>query len=135
VTLILSLLEHAFRLTSVLLFPAIALWAWRAAGPGRLWLVTTSGLVVILLFAAFVASSIGGNGLAPRYGYGYTAPRSLVLHGLTLGLPLLATAAIVQTLAGRLSSPHGLYAIGVLGAAVAWVAGVLAAIGVLTAVS
>ena len=131
--LIVTVLEVAFRAMSLLLFPAVALWAWRTAGAARLWSVTGIGLGLILLFAAFVASPLGGNVLAPRYGYRYTAPRSLVLHGLTLGLPLVATTVAVQVLAGRLSSKLGLYAIGVLCAGVAWVIGVVATIQVLTA--
>lgn len=133
VRLIVSVLEVAFRVMSLLLFPAVALWAWRAAGPARLWSVTGIGLGLILLFAAFVASPLGGNVLAPRYGYSYTAPRSLVLHGLTLGLPLVATTVAVQALASRLSSTLGLYAIGVVCAGGAWVIGVVAGIQVLTA--
>jgi hypothetical protein len=135
VTLVLTLLEHAFRVASVLLFPAIALWAWRAAGPARLWAVTGIGLGLIILLAAFVASPIGGNALAPTYGYGHTAPRSLLLHGLMLGLPLVAAAGAVQALARRVSSRLALYAIGVFCAGAAWVAGVLAAVRILAAVS
>lgn len=131
--LIVTALEIAFRAASLFLFPAVALWAWRAAGAARLWAVTGLGLGLILLFAAFVASPIGGNVLAPRYGYGYTAPRSLALHGLTLGLPLVATATALHALAGRVSSRFGLYAIGVVCAAVAWIVGVVAAIQVLMA--
>jgi hypothetical protein len=132
---IVSALEIALRVTSLFVFPAGALWAWRAAGPARLWAVTGIGLALILVFAAFVASPIGGNVLAPKYGYRYTAPRSLLLHGLTLGLPLLATAAAVNALAARVSSRLGLYAIGVVCAAVAWIVGVVAAIQVLTALA
>ena len=122
-------------MASVLLFPAVALRVWRASGPARLWAVTGVGLGLILLLAAFVASSSGGNVLAPRYGYGYTAPRSLLLHGLTLGLPLVVTAVAVQALAGRVSSRLGLYAIGVFCAGAAWVVGLLAAMQILAAVS
>lgn len=132
---IVSALEIAFRVTSLFLFPAVALWAWRAAGAARLWAVTGLGLALILLFAAFVASPIGGNVLAPKYGYSYTAPRSLVLHGLTLGLPLLATATAVHALTGRVASRLGRYAIGVVCAAVAWIVGVVAAIQILTALA
>jgi len=132
VTLIVSFLEVAFRMASLFVFPAAALWAWRG-GPARLWSVTGLGLGLIVGLAAFAASPIGGNVLAPTYGYGYTAPRSLVLHGLTLGLPLLATTVAVQSLARRVSSRLGLYVIGVLCAGVAWVVGVLAAIQILAA--
>jgi hypothetical protein len=73
--------------------------------------------------AVFVATPIGGNVLAAKYGYGSVVPQSLLLHGLTLGLPLLATVLAVQALAGRLSSRLGLYVIGVLCAGAAWVVG------------
>jgi hypothetical protein len=135
VTLALSLLEVAFRVATMFLFPALAVWAWRVSGPARLWLATGLGLCLVLLFAAFVASAMGGNVLAPVHGYRYTAPRSLVLHALTVGLPLVATAVAVQTLAGRLSSRLWLYMIGVLCAGLAWVIGVIAAIQILVAIA
>jgi hypothetical protein len=135
VVVILSLLEWGLRVASLFAFPAVALWAWRVGGSARLWSVTGLGLGLILVLAAFVASPMGGNVLAPKYGYGYTAPRSLILHGLTLGLPLGATAIAVQLLARRMSSRLGLYVIGVLCAGVAWVVGILAAIQILVAVS
>lgn len=75
--------------------------------------------------AVFVATPIGGNVLAAKYGYGFAGPQSLLLHGLTLGLPLLATVLAVQALAGRLSSRLGLYVIGVLRAGAAWVVGLM----------
>ena len=130
-----SLLEHTFRLVSLFLFPAVAVWAWRVAGPARLWLATGTGLCFIALLAAFAASSTGGNALAPTYGYGYTAPRSLLAHGLTLGLPLLATAIAVQALAGRLASPFGLYVVALLCAALAWILGVIVGVNILAAVA
>jgi len=130
-----SLLEHTFRLASLFLFPAVAVWAWRASGPARLWLATCTGLCLIVLLAAFAASATGGNALAPVYGYGYTAPRSLLVHGLTLGGPLLATTIAVQAFAGRLSSGLRLYGVGVLCAAVGWVLGVLAAVYIVAAVA
>jgi len=34
--------------------------------------------------AVFVATPIGGNVLAAKYGYGSVVPQSLLLHGLTL---------------------------------------------------
>ena len=123
-----SLLEHTFRLASLFLFPAVAMWAWRASGSARLWLSTGIGLGLIVILAAFAASATGG-------GYGYTAPRSLLAHGLTLGLPLLATAIAVQLLAGRLSSRFGLYVVGVLCAALAWVVAVIVGVNILAAVA
>ena len=75
--LTISVLEHTFRLAGLLVFPAVAVWAWRASGPARLWRATGIGLGLILSLAAFAASTLGGNALAPVHGYGYTAPRSL----------------------------------------------------------
>jgi len=124
-------------LASLFLFPAVAVWARRASGLARLWLTTGIGFCLIVLLAAFAASATGGNALAlaPVYGYGYTAPRSLLAHGLTLGLPLLATTIAVQALSGRLSSRFGLYVVGVLCAALAWVAGVIVGVNILAAVA
>jgi hypothetical protein len=135
VIVVLSLLEWGFRVASLFVFPAVALWAWRNGGSARLWLVTGLGLGLILILAAFVASPMGGNVLATRYGYGYTAPRSLMLHGLTLGFPLGAAAVAVQTLARRMSSRLGLYVIGVLCAGIAWILGILSSLRILVAVS
>jgi hypothetical protein len=135
VIVILSLPEWGVRVASLFVFPAVALWAWRVGGSARLWSVTGLGRGLILVLAAFVASPIGGNVLAPQYGYGYTAPRSLILHGLTLGLPLGATAVAVQTLARRVPSRLGLYVIGVFCAGVAWIVGIFATMRILVAVS
>ena len=60
-----SLLEHTFRLASLFLFPAVAVWAWRGSGPARLWLATGIGLCLIVLLAAFAASATGGNAAFP----------------------------------------------------------------------
>jgi len=130
-----SALEHTFRLASLVFFPAVAVWAWRAAGRARLWRATGIGLGLVVLLAAFAASAAGGNALAPVHGYGYTASRSLLAHGLTLGLPLLATTVAVQALAGSVSSRVWLYLVGVLGAALAWVVGVIAGMNVLAALA
>lgn len=118
----------------VFLFPAVTVGAWRAAGPARLWSITGLGLGLILVLAAFQASAIGGNAIAAQYGYGSTAARTLVFHGLTVGLPLLTAAAAVQVLGGRLSSRRWLYVIAVLGAGVALVVGVLSSLLLLSVV-
>ena len=73
-------------------FPALAVWAWRAGGGRRLWALTAAALGAVLLFAAFAASATGGNALVETHGYSYTLPGSLVLHGLTLGLPMVAAS-------------------------------------------
>jgi hypothetical protein len=115
----------------VLLFPALALWAWRAGGAARLWQVTGLGLGLILLFAAVVASAPGGNVLAPVYGYRYTVSRVLGLYGVTLGLPLVAAALVIRILGDRWGTRRGLYGVAALGAALMWIGGVLVAAWVL----
>jgi hypothetical protein len=134
VTLVVTWLSLVLRVATLLLFPALAVWARRTGGAARLWRVTALGVGVILLFAAFVASSAGGNVLASSHGSGYTARGSLLLHGLTLGLPMVAVSLMVQVLATRVSSRLALYAIGMLVAGVAWIAGIAAAVSIFYAV-
>ena len=118
------------RLGCLLLFPALAVWAWRAGGGRRLWAVTAAALGVVLLFAALAASAAGGNALVETHGYSYTLPGSLLLHGLTLGLPMVAASLAVRGAGGRVTSRVALYALGLLVALVGWVAGIVAAVGV-----
>ena len=118
------------RLGCLLLFPALAVWAWRAGGGRRLWAVTAAALGVVLLFAAFAASAAGGNALVETHGYSYTLPGSLLLHGLTLGLPMVAASLAVRGAGGRVTSRVALYALGLLVALFGWVAGIVAAVGV-----
>ena len=120
--------ELFLRLVCLLLFPALAVWAWRAGGVRRLWAVAGAAVGVVLLFAAFAASAAGGNALVATHGYGYTAPGSLLLHGLTLGLPMVAASLAVQGAARRIGSRAGLYALGLLAALLGWVAGVVGAV-------
>jgi len=134
VTLVVTWLGLVLRVATLLLFPALAVWAWRTGSVARLWRVTAVGVGVILLFALFVASSAGGNALASSHGYGYTARGSLLLHGLTLGLPMVAVSLMVKVLATRLSSRVALYTIGVLVAGAAWIAGTVAAVSIFYAV-
>jgi hypothetical protein len=118
--------ELLLRLVCLLFFPALAVWAWRAGGARRLWTLAGVAVGLILLFAA---SAAGGNALVATHGYGYTAPGSLLLHGLTLGLPMVAASLAVQGAARRIGSRAGLYALGLAAALLGWVAGVLAAVG------
>ena len=120
--------ELFLRLVCLLLFPALAVWAWRAGGVRRLWALAGAAVGVVLLFAAFAASAAGGNALVATHGYGYTAPGSLLLHGLTLGLPMVAASLAVQGAARRIGSRAGLYALGLLAALLGWVAGVVGAV-------
>ena len=120
--------ELLLRVVCLLLFPAVAVWAWRAGGARRLWTLAGVAVGLILLFAAFAASAAGGNALVATHGYGYTAPGSLLLHGLTLGLPMVAASLAVQGAARRIGSRAGLYALGLLAALLGWVAGVVGAV-------
>jgi len=118
------------RVGCLLVFPALAVWAWRAGGGRRLWALTAAALGAVLLFAAFAASATGGNALVETHGYSYTLPGSLLLHGLTLGLPMVAASLAVRGAGGRVTSRVALYALGLLVALLGWVAGIVAATGV-----
>ena len=118
------------RVGCLLVFPALAVWAWRAGGGRRLWALTAAALGAVLLFAAFAASATGGNALVETHGYSYTLPGSLLLHGLTLGLPMVAASLAVRGAGGRVTSRVALYALGFLVALLGWVAGIVAATGV-----
>jgi hypothetical protein len=120
--------ELLLRVVCLLLFPALAVWAWRAGGARRLWALAGAALGFVLLFAAFAASAAGGNALVATHGYGYTAPGSLLRHGLTLGVPMVAASVAVQGAARRVASRAGLYALGLAAALLGWVAGVVGAV-------
>ncbi|HKV43275.1 MAG TPA: hypothetical protein VJT32_01155 [bacterium] len=131
----LTLLHLALQVASIALFPAFALWAARTGGPIRLWRTTGLSIGLMLVFAATAASAAAGNALAPTYGYGYTAPRALLLYGLTLGLPMVSAGLVVHALAGRARSRRGLYAVGVICAALTWAVGVVAATWLFAAIA
>lgn len=118
---------------AVVLSPALGLRAMRTGGPVSLWRTTGLGVGLILLLALVLATPWAGNALAPIYGYEYTAPRVLLLSGLTLGLPVMSTSIAFYTLAERIGTQIGVYAIGVICAALAWIVGILAAIRILYA--
>jgi hypothetical protein len=124
---VLGVLEIVMRVGVILLFPVLAVWAWRAGGGARLWRIVGLAIGLILLLGAFVASAIGGNALTPTYGYAHIAPRVLLLHTLTMALPVAVAALAVHLLAGRWASRFALYAVGVVAAGLAWVTGVLVA--------
>ena len=127
-------LELVLRLGALLLFPALAVRAWRAGGARRLWRHTGIAIVLILVAAVFVATPAGGNVLTRSRGYGYTVPASLLPHGLTLGLPVVAASVVVRARAGRLSPAPALYAVGALAAGLGWIVGIGAAISIFHAV-
>ena len=116
-------IESGLRIACVLVFPGLAVWAWRAGGGRRLWRATGVAIGLVLAFAAFAASAAGGNALVNTYGYGYTAPRSLLVHALLLGLPMGLVAAVVSGAGRRIGSAVGLYLIGLATAVLAWLAG------------
>ncbi len=114
----------------VVLFPALVLRAMRTGGPAALWRTTGLGVGLILLLALVFAAPWAGNVLAPTYDYAYTAPRTLLLFGLTLGLPLISAGVATHVFA-RIRFQWGVYAAGVICAVLAWIVGVLVAIRIL----
>ena len=116
-----------FSVLGVALFPALALRAMRIGGTASLWRTTGLGVGLILLLALILATPWAGNALAPSYGYGDTAPRALLLFGLTFGLPLIAAACATHVFGG-IRVRWGVYAAGVFCAIVAWAVGVWLAV-------
>ena len=127
---VVTVLELALRVGVILVFPAVAVRTWRAGGSSRLGRAAAIAVAVILVAAVYVATPASGNALARTRGYGYTVPASLLLHGLTLCLPVVMTAGIVRLLAPRLSSALALYGLGVLMAGLTWIAGIGMALSV-----
>jgi quercetin dioxygenase-like cupin family protein len=116
-------IASGMRLACLLLFPGLAVWAWRAGGRRRLWRLTGGAVAAVLLFAAFAASRAGGNALVEAYGYGYTAPRSLLVPALLPGLPMvLVVAAVVSGAGSRVRSGAGRYLIALPAGILAWLA-------------
>jgi hypothetical protein len=130
-----TLIHLILQVASIALFPALALWATRTGGPIRLWRITGLSVGLILVFGAAVASTAAGNALAATYGYGYTAPRAMLLYALTLGLPIVSSGLVVYALAGCARSRLGLYAAGVICAVLTWVIGVVVATRLFAAIA
>jgi hypothetical protein len=126
-----SLLEGAI----VLGFPALAAWAVRAGGGRRLWLLTVTGLAVLAALALVAASERFGNRLAPQYGYGYTAPRTLLVTALQGGLPMLGAALAIHGGRRRIARTVPLYMVGVVTALVALLFGTILALYLLPALA
>jgi hypothetical protein len=91
-----------FCAVTVLLFPAGAVWAWRRGGERGLALLTVIGVSALVVLALVAASERGGNRLTQTHGYTYTATRTLLLAGLVLIMPLVASAMSVWAAAPRI---------------------------------
>ena len=114
----------------IVLFPALALRAMRTGGPASLWRTTGLGLALIAVLGLVLATPWAGNALVATYGYGYIALRTLLLCGITLGLPLLSACVAARIFAGARFLP-GAYLAAVACAALAWYAAALMAIRIL----
>jgi len=86
--------------------------------------IAVSALVVLALVAA---SERGRNRLAQTHGYTYTATRTLLLAGLVLILPLVASAMSVWAAAPRIR-PGFVYPIAAATALIGTVVGSIVAI-------
>jgi hypothetical protein len=87
---------------AVLLFPAAAVWAWRRGGERGLAILTVITVSALVVLALLAASERGGNRLVQTQGYTNTATRTLQLAGLSLILPLVASAMSVWVTAPRI---------------------------------
>lgn len=112
---------------SVFAFPALGLKALRSGGPRRLRWLTGAALAVVVLVALAAASAASGNRLVTMYGYADTAPRAVLLYGLTLGLPVLSASGTIRLVGGRFAALLWPYAAAVIAAGFGWVAGVVLA--------
>ena len=115
-----------FQATTLLLFPAAAVWAWRRGGPRALWLLTGLAAAVLFAFALVLASERGGNRLVATHGSTFVAARILQYASLTWVLPLLACAASVRVAAPRVPSQL-VYPIAVVSGLLAAAGGVIVA--------
>jgi hypothetical protein len=88
--------------TAVLLFPVAAVWAWRRGGVRALALLTMIAVSALVVLALIAASQQGGNRLVQTQGYTYTATRTLLLAGLSLIVPMVASALSVWVTAPRM---------------------------------
>ena len=104
-------IESGLRFAGVLVFPALAVWAWRAGGERPLRRLTGVAIGLVLAFAAFAASAAG------------TAPRSLLVHALLLGLPMGLVTVVVRWTGRRTGSAVGVCLIGLGTAILSWLAG------------
>ena len=120
----------ALNVVVVLLFPAAAVWAWRSGGVRRLGVVTSIALIVLVTGALAAASPWFGNRLAGIDGFSRTAFRTLLLFGLTAGLPLVGAALIAGGVGTVVTRPLASYIAAMVTALVLWVVGTLLAVSV-----
>lgn len=111
----------------VLVFPAAAVWAWRRGGERGLALLTVAAISVLVVAALIMASEQGGNRIAQTRGYTHTAVRTLLLAGLTLILPTVASAISVWAVARRIRSGF-LYPVAAATALILTAAGTIVAV-------
>ena len=116
-----------FYVVAVLLFPAGAVWAWRRSGDRGLALLTVIAVSALVVLALIAASERGGNRLSQTRGYTYTATRTLLLAGLTLILPMVASATAVWVTAPR-TRPGLVYPIAAATALIGTAVGTIVAI-------
>lgn len=89
---------HLGLRVGLLLFPAIAMWALRRAGPRALVRTAAAGAGVVVLFAFAAASERLGNRLVATRGYGPILLQILLLLTLTHLLPIAASALTIGLL-------------------------------------
>ncbi|MBI2114897.1 MAG: hypothetical protein HYT85_07440 [candidate division NC10 bacterium] len=119
-TLLTTIVYKLLQAGIILIFPAVALRAWRNGGTRRLASATIGALVLISAFALAAAGEWSGNRLTATYGYGYIAGHALLLFGLTLGLPVLAAAAVIRAWKPTRGTFLRPYSIAVLAAVGVW---------------
>jgi hypothetical protein len=82
----------------LLVFPALALWALRRAGPRALVWTTAAAAGAVVLFSFAAASERFGNRLVATHGYGPILLQILLVFGLTYILPIAASATAIRLL-------------------------------------
>lgn len=71
-----------------------------------------------------------GNAIAPTYGYACTAPRALLLFGLTVGFPLISADLAIHIFA-HMRLQLLVHVIDVVSALLAWIVGGFVAVRIL----
>jgi hypothetical protein len=112
----------------VVLFPLMAVWAWRTGRDGRLWTLTAIVLLTIVAAALVLASPQGGNRIALSEGYASTAMRVMFFWGLTAGVPVIGSAVAVRVAGDRFLHSPALYFISIGAAVVCGVVGLVVAV-------